>query len=105
MRPWRNWRGGLHSQIDHAGLPRLSGRRQEIQVAAPPFEGARPDAGRISRDVEPAGRLSDGRAQLRGGAIGNGEADRAWPNAQDRRAAAEALYRGADQARASSEGQ
>ena len=65
--------------------------------------GMTPD--RISREVEPAVRLSDGRAQLRGGAIGNGKAIGVWPNAQDRRAAPEGLHRRADQAWASREGQ
>ena len=54
--------------------------------------------------MEPAIRLSDGRAQLRGGAIGNGQADRAWSDAEECRAGQEGHGRRAEQARTTGEG-
>jgi len=45
---------------------------------------------------EPAVRLSDGRAQLRGGAIGNGQADRTWADAEECRAGQEGHGRRAE---------
>jgi len=60
-----------------------SGRRQEIQVATTTLADTRHDAGSIPREMEPAARLSDGRAQLRGGAIGDGQADRTWADAEE----------------------
>src|ERR1019366_10453747 len=95
---------GFHSQINHARLPLLFGRRQEIQVAAPALGDARHDAGSIPREVEPADRLSDGRGQLRGAAFRAGEANRVWSKAQECRAAPGGLYRRAAQAWASREG-
>jgi hypothetical protein len=46
--------GGVHPQVGHAGLLDLSGRWQTVQVFAASFEGARPDAASISREVETA---------------------------------------------------
>src|ERR1019366_6837358 len=86
----------IRSQIAPPRFPCLSGRRQEIQVAATTLGDARHDAGPIPREMEPAIRLSDGRAQLRGGAIGNGQAHRAWSDAEECRAGQEGQGRRAE---------
>ena len=65
------------SQVGHPGLSDLPGRRRTIQISAPASGDARDDAGAVSREMEPAFRLSHGRAQLRGAAVGAGEEPRA----------------------------
>ena len=63
------------------GIHRLPGRRKEAEnaeaLSALPLQ---PDAGRISGEVGPARRLSDGRAELRRAAFGIREEDRPWPH-------------------------
>src|SRR6185437_14331667 len=77
---------GAYPQVDHPRLPDLSGRRQTIQVTTAPPGRARPDPGAVSREMEPAVRLSNGCAQLRGAAVRVSEADRTRPDsAQSRR--------------------
>jgi ROS/MUCR transcriptional regulator protein len=78
--------GSPGSQIDHPRLPDLSGRRQTIQVITTSPGRTRPDAGAVSREMEPAVRLSNGCTQLRRAAVRISEADRTWPDsAQSRR--------------------
>ena len=81
---------GAHSQVRHARLFDLSGGRQAIQIVAASPGGVRPDAGAVSRKMEAAVRLSYGRAQLRGAAIGYGETDRTWPDSAESRCSQEA---------------
>ena len=50
---------------------------RKIQISATASGDARDDAGAVSREMEPAFRLSHGRAQLRGAAVGAGEEHRA----------------------------
>ena len=62
--------------LDHCRIHCLPGRRKEVQIAQAPFAHAvRHDAGAISRQMELAARLSDGRAQLRGGPLAARQAD------------------------------
>jgi hypothetical protein len=57
-------------QVHHARLHHLPRRREEIQVAqAASADTVRSHAGAVPREVGPAAGLSDGRAQLRQGAL------------------------------------
>ena len=73
------------SQVGHAGLSHLFGRREAAQIAAATFGDAGDDAGRLSREMRPSCRLSDGRGELRSAALGIGEEHRARPSAQKAR--------------------
>src|SRR5208337_1673092 len=86
-------------------FPRLSGRRQEIQVPATALGDSRHDAGSIPREMGPALGLSDGRAELCRGAIAIGEAVGAWSTSQERRAGQEGGRRRAEQAGKTGEGE
>ena len=55
----------------------------QVQIVAAAPVDPRHDAGSVSREMEPARRLSDGRVQLRGAAIRVGEEDRVWAFAQE----------------------
>ena len=81
-------------QVRHPGLSDLPRRRPEIQIATTASGDARDDAGAVPREMEPAFRLSHGRAHLRGAAVGAGE--ESW----DRAIAPEACrYRAAERRR------
>ena len=64
----------------------------------------RHDAGSIPREMGPPIGLSDGRAELRRGAIGNGEAVRAWSDSKECCAGQEGQRRRAEQARTTGKG-
>ena len=67
-------------EIDHARIHRLPGRRQEAEDAqALSALALRALAGGLSREMGPARRLSDGRAELRRAALGIRQEDRAGP--------------------------
>src|SRR6202020_3085301 len=62
--------GGLRQEIDDPRLPDMSRGRQAIQIAETPSADAiQHDAGAIPGQMGPSVRLSDGRAQLRGGTL------------------------------------
>ena len=68
--------GDLREEIDHAGIHRLFGGREEVQVAqAASAHAVQYDAGAVSREMGPEQRLSDGRAELRRRALAIGQAD------------------------------
>ena len=69
---------------DHTRLPGLSGRRPQVQVAQAASCLARHDSRPVSRQMEPAGGLSDGRLQLRRDAFGARQEDRPRPEPQAR---------------------
>ena len=69
--------GGFGPLFGQARLHRLPRRRQEAEDAqAPPDDALSDDPRAVSRQVEPAGRLSDGRAQLCRAAPHAGQEDR-----------------------------
>ncbi len=61
------------AQVDHPGSADLPGRRARLQIVEAAFGATGNDAGSISRQVEPAGGLPDGCAQLCGVAVGVGQ--------------------------------
>ena len=74
---------GVGEEVDDARLHRLSRGRQEVQIAqAPSAHAIQHDAGAVSREVGSAGGLSDGRAELCGGAFAARQADGTRPAAR-----------------------
>src|SRR5581483_5034718 len=74
--------GGQSEEVGVPGLHRLPGGREEVQVAeAAPAHPLRPVAGRTPRQMGPAGRLSDGRAELRRRPLGARQEDGPRPAA------------------------
>ena len=72
-------------EIGRARLHHLPRRRQEVQVAeAPSAHALRSVARGISREVGPAARLSDGRAQLLGDPLAPRQGQRPRPQSQVR---------------------
>ena len=74
--------GRSAEEVDHQRLHHLSGRRPQVQVAeAASADPVQPVARGIPGEVGPPVRLSDGRAGLRQGAFGAGQADGPRPAA------------------------
>ena len=71
---------GAGQALGHAGLHRLPGRRQKTEdaEALSAFQ-LQYDAGRIPLEMGIAGRLSDGRTELRRAAFGIRQEDRSGP--------------------------
>ena len=69
-------------KFDQSRLHRLPGGRQEVQIAqAPSAHAVQHDAGAIPGEMEPAGRLSDGGAELRRRPLATRQADGTGPAA------------------------
>src|SRR5207253_143801 len=75
---------GFGQEVDDAGISGLSRGRQALQVAeAPSAHAVQHDAGAIPRQMGPAGRLSDGGAELCGGAVATRQEDGTRPAAAE----------------------
>ena len=74
--------GGFREEVDDSRLSGVSRGRQALQVAeAASAHAIQHDAGAIPRQMGPSGRLSDGGAELRGGAFAAGQENGARPAA------------------------
>src|ERR1051326_3562679 len=74
---------GLDQALGHAGVPRVSRGRQEVQIPqAPSAHAIQHDAGAIPGEMGPGGGLPDGGAELRGRALAPCQADGTGPAAR-----------------------